>query len=108
MAVIGFGFFANYYYGKTAVVSAQTEEVKTAPDSVGQDIVDLLASFNKVKIDSSLFSGALFKSLRNYKLEIIREKPGRSNPFAPVGSFQPTQTTNPVTNTSKTPTKTTR
>lgn len=106
--IVGFAFFADTYVGKTSVVSAQIEEVKAVPDSVGQDIVDLLSSFNKVRIDSSLFSSSLFRSLRDFRVEIIREKPGRSNPFAPIGSFQSSQTTNTVTNTPKTPVKTSR
>jgi hypothetical protein len=52
---------------------------------VGQDILDLVDSLQRVSIDQSVFVNPLFQNLKDFTVTVQREPIGRSNPFAPLG-----------------------
>lgn len=50
---------------------------------IGADIEELLAQLNDLKIDSSLFESAAYKSLTDFTNSIPALPQGKVNPFAP-------------------------
>jgi hypothetical protein len=57
-------------------------------DKISSDIAFLttLVSLKRIKIDTKLFSNQSFNALENNSVKIEPVKPGRVNPFAPVGT----------------------
>lgn len=93
----GVGFVVYSIFLKASTVSAQNTDTGVTTETsatVGQDILDLMAAFQKVSIDSSLFSSSLFQNLKDFSTTIQPETPGRSNPFAPIGSVSGLSNTN--------------
>ena len=81
VAVIG-------YFVYTQFLSATPATVSSADSSgvVGQDILDLVASFEAVSIDPTLFSNSQFQNLKDFTVVLQPESQGRVNPFAPLGN----------------------
>lgn len=50
----------------------------------GQEILLLAESLEKVNIDKSIFSAALFTNLVDISVEVVPEPQGRTNPFLPI------------------------
>ena len=57
-----------------------------AGGEVGGDILPLLQDLKKIKLDAKVFDDPIYKSLKNYGVELPKEDSGRPNPFAPVES----------------------
>lgn len=53
---------------------------------VGGDILPLLQDLKTIKLDAKVFDDPIYKSLKNYGVELPKEDSGRPNPFAPVES----------------------
>ncbi len=87
------GVLGYFTFFKT---SPQAEQGSQSDKLVGQDILDLVQSLQKVSIEPTLFSGAFFKNLRDFTTAIVPEEQGRNNPFASLRT---------ETNTSKTKTQ---
>ena len=49
---------------------------------VGQDLIDLLAELEGVKLDQSLFSREAFVNLTDFAQTLPEEPRGRANPFS--------------------------
>jgi len=84
IAFIGFKMF----FGS----STSNDKTLTADNAVDQQFVDgqavlnLLNALNKVTLNDAIFSSAVFKSLVSFARPIPDQVPGRTNPFAPIGS----------------------
>lgn len=50
----------------------------------GGEVLRALADLRSIKIDNSIFSTSVFRSLQKFGREIRPEPQGRSNPFAPA------------------------
>ncbi|MDP6387839.1 MAG: hypothetical protein QGG63_00980 [Candidatus Pacebacteria bacterium] len=48
------------------------------------DLLTLLLDLRSVKLDESVFSDPVFKSLVDFGQELVSEPVGRENPFAPI------------------------
>ena len=53
---------------------------------IGEDLVALLFRLQSLKLDQSIFTSPVFRSLKDFSQEIPSEPVGRPNPFAPVGN----------------------
>jgi hypothetical protein len=64
-----------------------TSSTSPVSEKIASDIafISKLASLNKIKIDTSLFSNKLFTKLTDNNIEIEAGAVGRSNPFALIG-----------------------
>lgn len=87
-ALIGFAGYA--FFGKTGpvIITENTEGNMSEGEVVGQDILDLVDNLNKIIIDRTVFSSALFFNLIDFSATLYPESLGRTNPFAPIGSDQ--------------------
>ena len=57
----------------------------SADQTVGGEILSMLAQMSGVKIDNSLFSDTTWISLRDFSVTLPTNLPGKSNIFAPIG-----------------------
>jgi hypothetical protein len=89
-----------YFYtiGNPTDSSSLTEtDVAGSQDAqnVGSRVLVLLNQINSLKIDSSIFGSATYRSLVDYSITIPEQPVGRQNPFAPIaGSVRATTTSN--------------
>ncbi len=83
VAVALIGYF--YWRGSQSSpdVSALSE-VSNEQQLIGAKVLSLLGEINSLKIDASLFSSPVYKTLRDYSVDIPILPVGRDNPFAPV------------------------
>ena len=72
-------------------------EVQDRGLDVGRDVVMELNALNAITFDDSIFKGDVFMSLKDFSLQVVQEKQGRNNPFAPIGTvtFSQGTTTSP-------------
>ncbi|HEY4476686.1 MAG TPA: hypothetical protein VJB69_01770 [Candidatus Paceibacterota bacterium] len=72
-------------YGSTAAVSSAADD----------EFIRLLQRLQGVKLNSDLFTSPAWKSLINFRVELVPEPKGRRNPFSPTGFdfFAPLSTT---------------
>jgi hypothetical protein len=54
---------------------------------VGRDLLSVLAELKSTKIDSSIFNDPVWKSLKDFSIEIAPQPIGRKNPFLPFDSL---------------------
>ena len=59
--------------------------ISDSSQQAGQDILNLLASFQTISIDPAVFGSPLFQNLKDYTIILPQESQGRLNPFAPIG-----------------------
>ncbi|MFQ5661981.1 MAG: hypothetical protein ACE5F2_01885 [Candidatus Paceibacteria bacterium] len=52
------------------------------------NLLTLLLDLRSVKLNDTLFSDPVFKSLEDFGQELTAEPVGRENPFAPIGSTE--------------------
>lgn len=72
----------------SSLVSESSLLGSSGENSISSDVSFLtaLVSLKRIKIDTALFSNSLFNKLEDNSVKIEKVSPGRSNPFAPVGS----------------------
>lgn len=93
LVVLYFGFFS----GSGSVSSTETAggvsngsdmlvEVPVNPEEelLGRSLLLSLERMKTIKLDLSFFSDPVFKSLRDFSVEIAKQEIGRRNPFAPL------------------------
>ncbi|HEY0220607.1 MAG TPA: hypothetical protein VGC58_00080 [Candidatus Paceibacterota bacterium] len=75
-------YYNQYFSGEVIsdIVNPDTESV-----IVGEDILVLVQKLQSVTIDPSIFSNAIFTTLRDYAVPLNEENLSRPNPFAPIG-----------------------
>ncbi|MDQ5893438.1 MAG: hypothetical protein QG640_450 [Patescibacteria group bacterium] len=91
---------AAYFYFKgspddSSVSSLEADNSPTSADAqaVGTRVLSLLNQINSLKIDSSIFDSAVYKSLVDYTITIPEQNVGRPNPFAPISGSAPQNST---------------
>ena len=82
--------FSGYIIYSTFFSSPTVQTLPNpSPDNTaikdGQDIVELSTKLSTASIDTSIFSSALFISLKDFSLPLPTEIKGRPNPFASIG-----------------------
>jgi len=60
---------------------------------VGQDILALVQKLKVVSIDPTIFSSAVFSSLKDFQVPLASEVQGRADPLSPLGVDAPFITT---------------
>jgi hypothetical protein len=83
--VIVFVLFIGYHFFGSSIASIGsivTTEENTS--SVGADILVTLNRLKTVHIEDSLFSGAVWMSLKDFSITLPTDVPGRQNIFAPI------------------------
>ncbi|MFA5933818.1 MAG: hypothetical protein WC795_01155 [Candidatus Paceibacterota bacterium] len=114
LAIVGYQMFFAKDQSSEGLLTSGTPGVETTTDgtasSVGGEFISTLLNINNLKLDNSLFSSSTFMSLQDFTINLIPEvNPGRSNPFAPIGSdiSTPAQSSTPSTPAPTTPVSTT-
>lgn len=74
-------FFKNE---DTATLSVSGGGISPQAELKTQELLATTQKLESYKIDGTLFSDARFKSLVNFRIELIEEPTGRENPFAPI------------------------
>lgn len=69
---------------------------------------DILATINRITIDTTIFQSSLYRLLRNNPVNLGTDTLGRTNPFAPVGGEEPATQSSVVTVQTIQPAKITR
>ena len=89
---------------KDGSTSLLKKESPTNGDVLGAEIIKAINQISTLKLDRSIFSDPIFKTLIDRSEELTPEPIGRVNPFAPIGSTGAT----PATTTSATPARVNR
>lgn len=93
MALVLGGYF--YWSGNSSSTqSSGTSTLDASSDqaAVGVQVLNLLNQIQSLRIDTSLFTDAGYRTLRDYSVPIPSVDVGRPNPFAPLpGVSKPTQ-----------------
>jgi len=61
-----------------------TASVKVKSFSETREAASTLQKIKSIKVDSEIFSDKSFKSLKDFRVNILPEAVGRDNPFAPI------------------------
>ncbi len=86
IASVALAFFLGYeFFLKPAPAEVGLATTKSV-DKDSLDILTLLDRMHHLSLDGSVFSGALFQSLKDFGVKILPEPYGRPNPFAPISS----------------------
>ena len=83
VAIVGAGI---YFYSSSSGGSGSSSDTASSSEPVGQDVLNLVNSFQGVRIDPTLFSQQEFQDLKDFTTVLQTESQGRDNPFAPIGS----------------------
>ena len=84
VAILAGLYFAYTFFFKDNSAPVSTISPAGAGGDVGSSILPVLLQLKTIKLDQSVFSDPVFKSLQNFGRELPREDTGRPNPFAPV------------------------
>jgi hypothetical protein len=82
--------FGGYYYWSTSSTSENAGQLTTESSSAaasslaGREILAALRELRSLRIDSSVFESAVYKSLVDYTIATTSEPLGRLDPFAPL------------------------
>lgn len=66
-----------------------TEEVLTTTGTLAtpdQELIALLSELKAIRLEPTLFSDPVFRSLSDFGRELVPEPTGRTNPFAPFNA----------------------
>ena len=64
-------------------LDSQSNEDMTNTQAEGANVLMLLNQVNSLKIDATIFNGAVYQSLVDYTVEVPEQPVGRPNPFTP-------------------------
>ncbi len=78
-----------------------TSDVKAIQSSDAQDISLLLQKMDHVELNNSIFTNPVFLSLKDNTATFIPQDSGRDNPFAPIGSNAPSQSSSGTSSRSR-------
>lgn len=81
VVVLALSFFL--FGGRETAPSSGLSSVEESPlgDTVGRDLLDLLARLKATELKTALFSDPLFLGLRDFGVAIAPQPVGRRNPF---------------------------
>ncbi len=81
-------YLYSYFFSKETETEISGSLSVTTPEgvsrTVGGDLLVILSDLRTMKLDDSIFSDPLFRSLKNFRVELSSEPVGRDNPFAPI------------------------
>jgi len=80
-----------YWTGNKTSESLTLQELNNANQVAGTQVLNLLNEISSLKIDNEFFNNPVYKTLRDYSVEIPSLPVGRSNPFSPVPGMAPLQ-----------------
>jgi len=66
------------------VTTSSTVGVRSGDIFTTREAASTLQKIKSIEVDTSLFSGEVFKSLKDFRVEVLPVPVGRDNPFAPV------------------------
>lgn len=91
VAILGGLYLAYTFFFKENEPATTTIGPSGGGGDVGGDILPILQDIKNIKLDAKVFDDPIYKSLKNYSVELPQEEAGRANPFAPVdgSSAQP-------------------
>jgi hypothetical protein len=92
VVVIVLGFLAYTFFGNKPAETNTLVSNKNSSVKVGADLLAALATLDTLKLDTDFFKDATFKRLINFSRDIPTQPKGRSNPFAPLGTVNSTNT----------------
>lgn len=89
MAVLAYFYFSGNPSSSSSDTLEQSggEQSSQEAEIAGARVLALLNQISSLKIDVSIFSDPVYKSLVDYSIEIPEQKIGRVNPFAPLPGF---------------------
>lgn len=99
LAISGLLYF--YSIGTPNDSSVSSLDVTLPPELAGSNVVSskalvLLREVSTLKIDPNFFSGAIYKSLLDYSVEVPAQNVGRTNPFLPFPGQSQTSSTKSI------------
>ena len=73
-----------YFLQQPTVEPGAVTRIDASPldEMLGRDLLNVLIQLKSTKLDTSIFSDPVFKSLRDFGVEIAPQPIGRHNPFA--------------------------
>lgn len=87
MAFIAYTFtFDNYKNDSLLTSDSNSESSDSTGVGIENDLLTLLLDVRSIKLNGSVFTNEVFKSLEDFGQDIVPEPVGRENPFAPVGT----------------------
>lgn len=86
IVVAFFGFQKFFGTGSSSNNSTLSADNTTQQFVDGQSILTLLNRLNQVTLDGTIFSNPVFNSLISFERPIPDQIPGRTNPFAQIGT----------------------
>lgn len=92
---------ALYYFASSGSSPLLTSSADVE-SPVSQEVLMTLGNLRTIKLDNSIFSDPLFKSLSDFGVSIPPAAAGRRNPFAPVGQGGSVRTATTTTQTGTT------
>ncbi len=69
---------------EVSVKTVSTLEIKKGDSFDVREAASTLQKIKNIEIDTAMFSGEIFKSLKDYRMEVLPVPVGRDNPFAPI------------------------
>lgn len=85
--VVFVGMIAFWYLTKTNDSSSNiVADAGTIQSGDAKYVYNLLQQMDKVTLDDTLFTGNVFKNLKDNTVSFSPQPSGRTNPFAPVGT----------------------
>ena len=69
---------------ETSVKTSSTIEIDREESFAVREAASTLQRIKNIEIDTTVFSGDVFKSLKDYRVEVLPVPVGRDNPFAPI------------------------
>ena len=81
VAALAYFYFSG---GSTPAPSGLVQSQALGSANVGTRVLSLLNQIRSLKIDTSIFKGAAYRSLMDYTVAIPEVEVGRPNPFEPI------------------------
>jgi hypothetical protein len=94
--VVSISIYYFFLAGPSKATSSSLLEQGPASGVIGSQVLNLLNQISSLKIDSTVFQSAVYKSLQDYSVAIPTENVGRPNPFAPIPGFVPAPSVTPA------------
>lgn len=85
--IAGFLFIFWYMGGDKTDTGSLLESQTAGSDAVGTRVLALLNQIQSLKIDNTLFTGAVYQTLIDFSVTIPQQNVGRPNPFAPLPGY---------------------
>lgn len=84
--IVGLSWYL--FYGSSAEPSGAVTEISVSPleRTIGKDMLETLSKMKITALDESIFDDPVFRSLRDFGVEIASQPIGRRNPFGAFAS----------------------